>query len=40
MTTSVIVTGLTPGVSYTFYVQSRNLVGYSEPSDSATILAA
>jgi hypothetical protein len=31
--TSVTVSGLTPGVLYTFYVQARNRVGYSPNSD-------
>ena len=39
-TTSVTVTGLTPGVTYTFYVQARNRVGYSPNSDTVQVLAA
>jgi hypothetical protein len=35
-----IVNLLTPGVSYDFVVQSRNLVGFSPYSDMITILAA
>jgi hypothetical protein len=39
-TQSTTVTGLTPGVSYKFIVESRNIVDLSLPSDSVTILAA
>lgn len=38
--TQLIVTGLTPAVSYEFRVEARNLVGYSSFSDSITVLAA
>lgn len=34
------VTGLTPGVTYVFKVEARNLVGFSEYSNEVTILAA
>jgi hypothetical protein len=34
------ITGLTPGVVYSFKVKSRNLVGYSDLSDPTSILAA
>jgi hypothetical protein len=40
MTQSTIVTGLTPGVSYNFIIQSRNIINFSANSDSVTILAA
>jgi hypothetical protein len=40
LTQSTIVTGLTPGVSYKFIVESRNVVDFSLASDSVTILAA
>jgi hypothetical protein len=39
-TLSTAVTGLTPGVSYKFVVQSRNLIGFSVESNSITVLAA
>jgi len=35
-----VVTGLVPGITYKFVVQSRNLVNYSDYSESVTILAA
>lgn len=40
LTKSTTVTSLTPGVTYNFYVRSRNLVGYSPVSSVVTILAA
>jgi hypothetical protein len=36
----VTVTGLDAGVTYTFYAEARNLVGYSPLSDTVTVLAA
>lgn len=39
-TTSLTVTGLTPGVYYWFRVEARNIVGYSEFSDPIFVLAA
>jgi hypothetical protein len=40
LTQSTTVTGLTPGVSYKFIVESRNVVDFSLVSDSVIILAA
>ena len=40
LTTSETVTGLTPGVTYRFVVKARNVVTFSEYSDSVDILAA
>lgn len=40
LTKSITVTSLTPGVTYNFYVKSKNLVGYSPMSSVVTILAA
>ena len=39
-TRSAIVTGLTAGISYKFYVKARNIIGQSIPSSEVTILAA
>jgi hypothetical protein len=36
----IVVNGLTPGETYKFVVQSRNLIDLSEYSDSITVLAA
>jgi len=38
--TQVTVTGLTPGVTYSFKAEARNLVGYSAYSDVLQVLAA
>jgi hypothetical protein len=38
--TSVIVNQLTPGLSYSFVVKARNVIGYSEYSTSINVLAA
>ena len=40
LTTDSIVYGLEPGITYVFRVEARNLVGYSETSDTVTVLAA
>jgi len=40
MSKSAIVTGLVPGVTYKFVVQSRNVIGFSDRSDEVTVLAA
>jgi hypothetical protein len=40
LTRTTVVTGLTPGVSYKFFVKSRNIVSLSLESDSVTVLAA
>jgi hypothetical protein len=40
ITNSLIVVGLTPGVSYKFKVQSRSSFGYSDYSAEVTILTA
>jgi hypothetical protein len=37
---TITVTGLTPGVTYSFFIQSRNLVGYSAYSSTIEVLAA
>ena len=39
-TRSAIVTGLTAGTSYKFYVKARNVIGQSTQSSEVTILAA
>ena len=39
-TTSAIVMGLTPGVTYKFYVQARNIKGFSLHSNQIEVLAA
>lgn len=39
-TKSALVTSLTPGVTYDFYVEARNLIGYSPVSTTQSILAA
>jgi len=39
-TRSAIVTGLTAGTSYKFYVKARNVIGQSTQSNEVTILAA
>lgn len=36
----LVVTDLTPGTTYSFVVQARNLVGYSEYSNPVSIKAA
>ena len=33
-------TGLSPGISYIFRVKARNVIGYSENSETITVLAA
>jgi len=38
--TSFTATSLTSGTTYKFYVQSRNIVGYSSDSSIVTILCA
>jgi hypothetical protein len=38
--TRIIVTGLQAGMTYTFYVNARNLVEYSVNSDIISVLAA
>jgi hypothetical protein len=38
--TELTVTGLTPGVYYTFRVEARSLVGYGAFSSEITVLAA
>jgi len=40
ITRSITVSGLNPGVYYSFYVESRNIIGYSSHSDPITVLAA
>jgi hypothetical protein len=37
---NVIVTGLSPGVTYKFIVQARNIIGLSSNSASVSVLAA
>lgn len=39
-TTSTIVMGLIPGVTYKFYVQARNIKGFSLKSNHIEVLAA
>jgi len=36
----IIITGLTPGVSYDFVVKSRNIINYSAYSSQLTVVAA
>lgn len=38
--TALTILGLEPGVTYTFKIESRNLVGYSDYSNTVAILAA
>lgn len=40
LTKSLIVTTLTPGLQYSFRVQSRNLIGLSSQSNTITALTA
>jgi hypothetical protein len=38
--TNDIITGLTPGQTYKFKVEARNIIGFSEYSSELTVLAA
>lgn len=38
--TSIVVTGLTPGMTYSFMVKARNIIGYSAYSSSVLVKAA
>jgi len=38
--TAYTITGLTAGVTYKFFVQARNAFGYSDPSNTLSVLAA